>query len=198
MKILKKGILEVICGSMFSGKTEELIRRMRRSQIAQLKTQVFKHSLDHDRTATENLRSHAGDKLAAIAVDTSATLKELILDDSRVIGIDEAQFFSAELCIVIQELIDTGKKVIVSGLDLDFRGIPFGCIPPLLALADRVIKLKAVCIICGEDAQFTQRVVDGKPAKFSDPIIMVGADERYQARCRGCYQIDKKPREIEL
>jgi thymidine kinase len=188
-----KGKLEVICGSMFSGKTEELIRRLRRAQIAQLKTQVFKHSLDN-RLTTENLHSHNGDKISAIAIDTAAGLKDLALHDVQVIGIDEVQFFSIELINVIQMLLEQGKQIYAAGLDLDFRGVPFGCMPPLLALADTVIKLKAVCITCGNDAHFTQRLVNGKPARFTDPIILIGAEECYQARCRTCYEIDIRPR----
>jgi len=198
VKTVKKGRLEVICGSMFSGKTEELIRRLRRAQIAQLKTQVFKHSLDNQRSPTVQLHSHGGDSLAAMAVDTTASLQQLVLDDSYLIGIDEVQFFSSEICLAIQEFIEKGKHVIVAGLDLDFRGLPFGCMPALLALADDVTKLKAVCIMCGDNAHFTQRMVNGRPAKYNDPIVMVGAMERYQARCRGCYKTAEKPLGVEL
>lgn len=195
MAKLTRGKLEVICGSMFSGKTEELIRRMRRAQYAQLKTQVFKHSLDN-RITTENIHSHSGDKVAAIAIDTATGLKDLVLPDVHIIGIDEVQFFSIELVSVIQSLLEQGKHIIAAGLDLDFRGVPFGCIPPLLALADTITKLQAVCIQCGDDAHFTQRLVNGKPAKFTDPVILVGAEECYQARCRECYRIDQHPKEF--
>ncbi len=192
-RLVMKGKLEVICGSMFSGKTEELIRRMRRAQFAQLKTQVFKHSLDN-RLTTENLHSHSGDKISAIAIDTAASLKDLVLPDAQIIGIDEVQFFSIELINVIQGLLEQGKQIITAGLDLDFRGVPFGCMPPLMAIADNVTKLKAVCIACGNDAHFTQRLVNDKPAKFTDPIILIGAQECYQARCRTCYEIDQRPK----
>lgn len=185
-----KGNLDVVCGSMFSGKTEEVIRRLRRSIIAQQKTQIFKHSLD-DRVTTESLHSHSGDKLSAIAVTTPEALFNMILPETQVVGIDEVQFFSHEIVYVIDELINQGKHVIAGGLDLDFRGIPFGPMPALLAIADSVTKLKAVCMVCGQDAHFTQRIVNGKPARFDDPIILVGAQECYQARCRRCYQIDK-------
>lgn len=190
-----KGKLEVICGSMFSGKTEELIRRLRRAQIAQLKTQVFKHSLDN-RLTTEYLHSHGGDKLSAIAVDTAMQIRDLVLPETQVIGIDEVQFFSLELIGVIHALLLQGRQIIAAGLDLDFRGVPFGCIPPLMAIGDTITKLKAVCIECGNDAHFTQRLVNGKPAQFTDPIILVGAQECYQARCRACYHIDQHPKEF--
>lgn len=189
MHTTPKGKLEVICGSMFSGKSEELIRRMRRAEFAQLKTQVFKHSLDN-RTTTEHIHAHSGDKLAAIAVEKPSTIRDFYLPQAQVIGIDEVQFFSQEIIPIIFELVEAGKRVIVAGLDLDFRGLPFGCMPALLAMADNVTKLKAVCMECGSDAHFTQRLVDGQPAKFNDTLIMIGAQECYQARCRDCYKID--------
>ena len=181
------GKLDVICGSMFSGKTEELIRRLRRSTIAQLKTQIFKHRLD-DRVTTECLHSHGGNKLSATAINNTQSLKELLAHDTQVVGIDEVQFFSSDIVDTIQELVALGKHVVVAGLDLDFRGMPFACRPTLLALADTVTKLKAICVICGGDAHFSQRIIDGRPAQADDPIILVGAQESYQARCRSCYQ----------
>jgi len=187
-KNIRKGKLEVICGSMFSGKSEELIRRLRRAEFAHLKIQVFKHCLDNRKTL-DQINAHSGDKLCAVAVDTVKNLKNFILEDTQVIGIDEVQFFSEDIIEFIHELIKTGKRIIVAGLDLDFRGIPFGCMPSLLALADIVTKLQAVCMICGDDAHYTQRLVNGNPARFSEPIIVIGAQECYQARCRGCYQI---------
>ena len=189
------GKLEVICGSMFSGKSEELIRRLRRAEFAQLKTQVFKHCLD-DRTTTEHIHAHSGDKLAAIAIEKPSTLCEFYLPNVDVIGIDEVQFFSPDILPIILEIIEAGKRVIVAGLDLDFRGIPFGCMPALLAMADSVTKLQAVCMKCGQDAHFTQRLVNNLPARFDDPLIMIGAQECYQARCRNCYSIDKKIKEL--
>ena len=183
------GKLEVICGSMFSGKSEELIRRVRRAEFAQLSTQVFKHCLDNRKTI-DHINAHSGDKLSAIAIDSVTLLQEFLLDDTEVIGIDEVQFFSEDIIPVIQKLVAQGKRVIVAGLDLDFRGIPFGCMPMLLALADSATKLQAVCMICGTDAHFTQRLVNGKPAKATEPVIVIGAEECYQARCRECYAID--------
>ncbi len=189
---IKIGSLEVICGSMFSGKSEELIRRVRRSQIAQLAAIVFKHRID-DRTTIEYIHSHSGDKLKAIALDNSSEIYNYIFDELDVIGIDEVQFFGDEIIPLIFDLVDAGKRVIVAGLDLDFRGVPFGPMSKLLALANNVTKLNAVCLICSEDAHFSQRLINGKPAQFDDPIIFIGAEESYQARCRKCYEINKRP-----
>lgn len=187
----KFGRLEVICGSMFSGKSEELIKRLRRAQIANLNTLVFKHSID-DRITVEYLHSHNGDKIKAIAVESVELIEDYMFDELQVIGIDEVQFFNKRIVEVICKLIESGKRVIVSGLDLDFRGMPFGSMPLLMAMADVVTKLNAVCQICGKDAHFSQRLVNGNPAQYDDPIVLIGADESYQARCRLCYKIDKK------
>ena len=189
---MKSGCLEVICGSMFSGKSEELIRRLRRAQIANLTTLVFKHSMDN-RTTIEHIHSHSGDKLKAIALEKAHDILEYNFDELQVIGIDEVQFFQDNIIEVILRLVDAGKRVIVAGLDLDFRGKPFGCMPTLLAMADTVSKLNAVCLICSSDAHFTQRLINGKPAEYDDPLILVGANECYQARCRSCFKINKKP-----
>ncbi|MGC2310888.1 MAG: thymidine kinase [Candidatus Babeliaceae bacterium] len=183
------GSLEVICGSMFSGKSEELIRRLRRAELAQLKVQVFKHTLDNRKT-TDHIHAHSGSKIAAVALDHVKNLNSFILSPTQVIGIDEVQFFPSSIVGIIHQFVMQGKRIIVAGLDLDFRGLPFGCMPALLALADSVTKLKAVCMECSGDAHFTQRLVDGQPAKATDPLIMIGAQECYQARCRTCYQID--------
>ncbi len=188
----KKGRLEVVCGSMFSGKSEELIRRVKRSQLAKQNVIVFKHSLD-DRTSTEYVVSHNGNKFEAIPIESPSTILAVAEKDIDVVGIDEVQFFSQEIIHVICTLVDAGKRVIVAGLDLDFRGIPFGPIPTLLAIADNVTKLKAICMLCGQDAHFTQRLVNGKPARFDDPTILVGAQENYQARCRDCHAVDRAP-----
>jgi thymidine kinase len=186
-----KGRLEVICGSMFSGKSEELIRRLRRAQFAQLPMQTFKHNLDV-RATIDSIHAHNGDSLAALAIGSGADLKNYVIENSQIIAIDEIQFFSVDIVDVIVNLVDNGKRVIVAGLDLDFRGLPFGCMPLLLALADIVTKLKAVCVICGNDAHFTQRLVNNQPAQASDSLIVIGAQECYQARCRDCYRIDKQ------
>ena len=183
--------LEVICGSMFSGKSEELIRRIKRAEYAQLNVLAFKHNLDNRKTV-DHIHAHSGERIKAIAVDNPEDIKALVYPEVHVVGIDEVQFFSNKIIQVILDLIENGKRVIVAGLDLDFRGMPFGCMPVLLALADNVTKLCAVCVNCGHDAHFTQRLVNGNPAKFYDPLIVIGAQECYQARCRECFMIDRK------
>lgn len=189
---VNKGTLEVICGSMFSGKTEELIRRLHRAQYARQNVVIFKHSLD-DRTTVDYVVSHNGGKIKATPLDNPHDIYNFITSSVQVIGIDEVQFFNRDIVPIICDLIDMGKRVIVAGLDLDFKGIPFGCIPLLMSIADEVTKLKAICIDCGKDAHFTQRLVNGKPACYDDPVILVGAQESYQARCRSCHRIDKQP-----
>jgi thymidine kinase len=185
------GQLEVICGPMFSGKSEELIRRLRRAKIAQQAVITFKPQIDN-RYGLEYVVSHNGSKVDAKPLENVFDIIEIVnANDASVIGIDEAQFFAPELISVICQLIQSKKRVIVAGLDLDFRGAPFGCMPALLAIADKVTKLHAICTECGHDAQFSQRLVNGNPAKYDDPIVMIGAQEAYQARCRGCYSIDK-------
>jgi thymidine kinase len=189
----REGSLEVICGPMFSGKSEELIRRLRRAKIAQQKVMVFKNTLDNQRTdAFEYVVSHDGTKLYAQAIDSVENILSVALTaHADVVGIDEVQFFPKEVIGIICQLIEAKKRVIVAGLDLDFRCAPFGPMPILLAIADKITKLQAICSLCGSDANFTQRLVDNKPARFDDPVIQVGAQEAYQARCRGCYCIDK-------
>ena len=184
----KKGRLEVICGSMFSGKSEELIRRIRRAEFAQQTTQVFKPIIDNRKTV-DHIHAHSGDKKQAIPVASTQEFLDKLSSDCTVIGIDEVQFLDADIIPAIFELVDKGLRVIVAGLDLVFRGLPFGCMPALLSLADSVTKLNAICMVCGYDAHFTQRLVNGKPAKFDDPLILIGAEECYQARCRDCYSI---------
>jgi len=189
----KQGTLEVVCGPMFSGKSEELIRRLRRAQIAKLNVLTCKHSLD-DRHMIECVVSHDGNKIEAEAVENVEDILKLGTQEKiDVVGIDEAQWFDNQIVSVACRLIDAGKRVIIAGLDLDFRGVPFGSMPILMAVADDVTKLQAICTICGKDAHFTQRIVDGKPAKYSDPVNFVGAQEAYQARCRDCHDIDKRP-----
>ncbi len=187
-----KGSLEIICGSMFSGKSEELIRRLKRAEIAQQQVFAFKPSIDNRKT-TEYVLSHNGNKIKAFAVQHPREVLQLLPEHSSVIGFDEVQFFSQDIIGVICLLIEQGKRIIAAGLDLDFRGIPFGPMPTLLAVADHITKLKAICIQCGRDAQFTQRLVNGKPANYNDPLIVIGAEEFYQARCRNCFVIDRKP-----
>jgi len=189
----QKGSLEVICGPMFSGKSEELIRRLRRAKIARQTVITFKNSLDdRHQHAIEYVVSHDGNKLSARPVESLDEILQLALHpDVDVVGIDEVQFFAQEIIPIMCELIEAGKRVVTAGLDLDFRGVPFGPMPILLAIADKITKLRAICSICGLDAHFTQRLVNGEPARYDDPIILVGAEEAYQARCRTCFTIDK-------
>jgi thymidine kinase len=191
-KIEQKGKLEVVCGSMFSGKTEELIRRVRRAHIAGLKVQVFKPEID-ERGTPRAIHTHNGEQFAAQVLAHGERLFEAVASETQVVGIDEVQFFSSAVVPAIQHLLLLGVRVIVSGLDLDFRGIPFGCMPTLMALADSVTKLRAVCTECGDDAHFTQRLVNGQPASFKDPLILIGAQDYYQARCRACFCIRDAP-----
>ena len=183
--------LEVIVGSMFSGKSEELIRRVKRAIIARRAVQVFKPSID-DRFGNALVRSHDGDSFVALTVRSSADVSRSVGPDTSVVGIDEVQFFDPGIVDVVRSLVSDGRRVICAGLDLDFRGEPFGPVPVLLALAERVDKLEAICVVCGEAATRTQRIVDGVPAFFEDPIIVIGAQEAYEARCRGCHEVPRR------
>jgi thymidine kinase len=177
------GSLEVITGSMFSGKTDELIRRLRRATIARQKVQVFKPIIDC-RYAIEKVTSHAGNNFEAIPIHHAAGALECLEPDTTVVAIDEAQFFGPDIITIVQQLADRGLRVIVAGLDTDFRGEPFGPMPVLMSLAEQVDKLHAICMVCGEEASRTQRLVNGQPARYDDPIVIVGAAEMYEARCR--------------
>jgi thymidine kinase len=185
------GSLEVIVGSMFSGKSEELIRRAKRSVIARRPVQVFKPAVD-DRFGLEIVRSHDGGSFVAIPVRTSADLRSRIGADTAVVAIDEVQFFDAGIVDVCRQLVADGRRVVCAGLDLDFRGEPFGPVPALLALAERVDKLQAICVRCGEPGTRTQRIVDGVPADYDEPIIVIGAQEAYEARCRSHHEVPRK------
>jgi thymidine kinase len=178
-----RGRVEVICGSMFSGKTEELIRRARRAQIAQQRVQVFKPVIDN-RYGLKRVTSHDGKGLEAHPVTSSADVAQCVDHDTTVVAIDEVQFFDLGIVEVIDKLASHGVRVICAGLDLDFRAEPFGPMPLLMARAEEVVKLHAICVICGEEASRTQRLVDGQPARYDDPIIVIGAAESYEARCR--------------
>jgi thymidine kinase len=191
---MSKGSLEVICGSMFSGKTEELMRRLRRAEFAKQQVLTIKHDIDV-RKSYSCIVSHNGEQREAFSMSNEvihlSKIIDLCTESISVIGIDEIQFFPPEIITIISELIERGKRIIVAGLDLDFRGLPFGIMPSLLALAEKVTKLRAICVECGKDACHTQRLINGKPARFNDPVILVGAEECYQARCRNCFTIDK-------
>ncbi len=184
------GWIEVICGSMFSGKTEELLRRVRRAQIARQRVQLFKHTLDQRYDAIK-VTSHNGLSELAIPVDTTEALRAQLDEEADVIAIDEVQFFDETIVSLCQTLAEQGKRVICAGLDLDFRGLPFGPMPNLLAVAEEVSKLHAICVVCGGPASRSQRLIDGRPARFDDPIIVVGASERYEARCRHCHEVPR-------
>ncbi|HSH02504.1 MAG TPA: thymidine kinase [Anaerolineae bacterium] len=188
MNMHPQGRVELVCGSMFSGKTEELIRRVRRAVIARQNVQVFKPSLDN-RYHAERVMSHNGMGVEARPVDSSAEILALIAPETTVIAIDEVQFFDEGVVEICATLADQGKRVICAGLDTDFRGEPFGQMPRLMAQAELVDKLHAICVICGGEASRTQRLIDGRPASVDDPVVMVGADEVYEARCRHCHQL---------
>ncbi len=172
--------MEVICGPMFSGKSEELIRRVVRVRIARRPVQVFKPAID-DRYAEREVVSHSALSVAATPVNGSAELLAGVDDDTAVVGIDEAQFFDHDLVDAVDTLADTGRQVIIAGLDLDYLGRPFGPIPTLVGRAEYVTKTLAVCVRCGEPANFTQRTVSG------DALVVLGAQDSYEARCRRCW-----------
>ncbi|MGN1400499.1 MAG: thymidine kinase [Bacillus sp. (in: firmicutes)] len=184
----KAGWMELICGSMFSGKSEELIRRVRRTQFARQKTIVFKPALD-DRYAKKAVVTHNGASVIAVPVKKSADIFKHINNDYDVIAIDEVQFFDEEIVEVAQYLANSGFRVILAGLDQDFRGEPFGPVPLLMALSENVTKLQAVCSVCGQAASRTQRLIDNEPANYHDPIILVGASEAYEPRCRHHHEV---------
>ncbi len=182
------GWIEVICGSMFSGKTEELIRRLRRARIARQQVQVFKPSIDR-RYADGEVTSHNGVQIDALPVQHAGQVCDVMAPETTVVAIDEAQFFDDNLIALCEDLADRGLRVIVAGLDLDFRGEPFGPMPALIARAEQVTKLQAICVECGGPASRTQRLIEGRPAAYDDPVILVGAREVYEARCRGCHEV---------
>jgi len=177
------GSIEVITGSMFCGKTDELIRRLRRATIARQKVKVFKPVIDN-RYAHEKVTSHAGSEFAAIPIGSAQKILDYLDKDTTVVAIDEAQFFDQDLIPIVHNLADRGLRVIVAGLDTDFRGEPFGPMPAIMAQAEKIDKLQAICMICGEPASRTQRLINGEPAHFNDPVVIVGAAEMYEARCR--------------
>lgn len=188
----REGWLEVVCGSMFSGKSEELIRRVRRASFGRQKIQVFKPQLDN-RYSEKEVVSHNGTKVYAFPVEQSVDILDLLEKDTQVVAIDEVQFFDEAVVGVVQHLADEGIRVIVAGLDQDFRGEPFGHVPTLMSLAETVTKLQAICLSCGSPASRTQRLIDGKPASYHDPIILVGASESYEPRCRHCHEVPESP-----
>jgi thymidine kinase len=190
------GWIEVIVGSMFSGKSEELMRRLRRAQIARQSVAVFKPLLDNRYHATDVV-SHDGTRLAARPVDTSMQILSVV-GDVEVVGIDEAQFFDEHVVEVAIRLADQGKRVIVAALDMDFKNEPFGPVPHLLAVAEFVDKLQAICQVCGGPATRTQRLIAGRPATVDEPVIRVGAQESYEPRCRQCHELPTSRPSLDL
>lgn len=182
------GWIELICGSMFSGKTEELIRRVVRAQIAKQKVQVFKPAID-TRYKADKVSAHSGSYHNALTVETADDITDYIKEDTDVVAIDEVQFFDWSVADLCEWLADEGRRVILAGLDMDFRGEPFGPMPLLMAQAESVDKLQAICVVCGAPASRTQRLIDGRPANYDDPVIMVGASEVYEARCRAHHEV---------
>ncbi len=180
------GWLEVVCGPMFSGKSEEMIRRLRRAEIAGQKVVVFKPQID-DRYDAADVVSHAGVRMRAIPVGSVADVLQRA-EGYDVVGIDEVQFFEATVIEAAQSLADRGVRVICAGLDQDFRRLPFGPMPELLSRAEFVDKLQAVCQCCGGPATTTQRLLDGEPAPYEGETIVVGARDAYEARCRDCHR----------
>jgi thymidine kinase len=187
----REGWIEVICGGMFSGKSEELIRRIRRAKIAKLNVQAFKPAID-DRYHCEAIASHNGLIADAMPIRRASEILSLVRPETDVVAIDEVQFFEPEIVDICQQLADSGKRVICAGLDQDFRGKPFGPTPILLAVAEYVTKLQAICVKCGAPASRTQRLINGRPAAEDDPVILVGALEQYEARCRHCHELSRK------
>jgi thymidine kinase len=188
------GNLTVIHGCMFSGKTGELIRLIKRAKIAGKHVLVFKPTIDN-RYTNNSVASHDGFLEDAICIDKSTDILNIVFSSggTHVIAIDEVQFLDFEIESVIEFLLDLNYDVIIAGLDTDFRAEPFGSMPNLIAKADETIHLKAICLVCGEDAIRTQRVINGKPADYNDPIILVGAKESYEARCREHHDVPNKP-----
>ena len=182
------GKITVVCGSMFAGKSEELIRLARRALYAKRKVQVFKPKID-DRYDQTMVVTHMGVRHEAVAVDNVADLRTKLDPSANMILIEEAQFFDDSIVDLATEIADRGVEIVLAGLDQDFRRRPFGPMPALLAIADDVVKLRAICMKCGEPASHTYRSVDGQPARENDPIVLIGATESYEARCRRCYEL---------
>lgn len=190
----REGWIEVICGCMFAGKTEELIRRINVLSFAKKKIIIFKPKIDNRYSETK-VMSHSGVSVECVVIEKSKEILDTVMKDPdiEVVCIDEVQFFDHEVVEICEYLADMGKRVMVAGLDKDFRGEPFGIMPELLTKAEFVTKLTAVCARCGAPATRTQRLIGGKPASFNDPIVVVGASEQYEPRCRHCHKVINKP-----
>ena len=188
----RAGWIEVICGVMFSGKSEELIRRVRRAIIAKKRVQVFKSHLDERYAGIYQVSSHDGRTVNAQPVDTTEQIARMVLTETQVVAIDEAQFLDAGIVDLVTTLANRGVRVIVAGTDTDFRGEPFGAMPQLLTVAEVVDKLHAICMVCGNPASRNQRLIGGKPARYDSPTIMVAGTESYEARCRACHSVPRR------
>lgn len=189
---LRDGWIEVICGSMYAGKTEELLRRIRRIEYAKKTILVFKPKIDN-RYSDGEVVSHNNERVKSINISNPLDIMKYVDPLPYAIAIDEVQFLKRDVIDVCEKLANLGVRVITAGLDKDFRGEPFGIMPELLAKAEYVTKLQAICQVCGAPATRTQRIINGKPAKYTDPIVLVGAKEHYEARCRHCHQVEGKP-----
>lgn len=196
MRYREASWLEVIVGCMFSGKSEELIRRVKRATIAKQKVIVFKPAID-DRYAQEKVVAHNGSAVHCIPISKGTQIFDYVDETCDVVAIDEVQFFSDDIIRVCTSLVQQGKRVIAAGLDQDFRGEPFGPVPRLLALADEVTKLNAICVVCGRPASRTQRMINGEPASYHDPIILIGATENYEARCNRCHTVPGRSEDVD-
>ena len=187
----KFGWIECICGSMFSGKSEELLRRIKRGVIAKQKVLLFKPSIDN-RYDENRVSTHNGNSYDSISIEKSSDILNFVKDTNYdIIGIDEIQFFDNDIVRIINKLADDGIRVIVAGLDMDFKAEPFHPMPEIMAISEMVTKLHAVCNKCGKEASRSQRLINGKPAKYDDPIVVIGASESYEARCRHCHEIER-------
>ncbi|MBA3522027.1 MAG: thymidine kinase, partial [Gemmatimonadales bacterium] len=185
---MRPGWIEVVSGVMFSGKSEELIRRVRRAIIARRRAQVFKSHLDSRYTGLYSVSSHDGTEIEASPVDSAAEIFRLVHPEAELVAIDEAQFLDPDIVSVSTTLAGRGVRVILAGTDTDFRGEPFGSMGQLMAVAELVTKLQAICVVCGDPACRNQRLINGKPARYDSPTIMVGGREGYEARCRHCHK----------
>ena len=187
----KFGWIECICGSMFSGKSEELLRRIKRGVIAKQKVLLFKPSIDN-RYDENRVFTHNGNSYDSISIEKSSDILNFVKDTKYdIIGIDEIQFFDNDIVKIINKLADDGIRVIVAGLDMDFKAEPFHPMPEIMAISEMVTKLHAVCNKCGKEASRSQRLINGKPAKYDDPVVVIGASESYEARCRHCHEIER-------
>ena len=191
----RSGWIEVVAGVMFSGKSEELIRRVRRAIIGKKKVQVFKSHLDDRYSGVFSISSHDGRSVEAVPVDSSLQIAQQLNGLADVVAIDEAQFLDSGIVALSTSLAERGIRVIIAGTDTDFRGEPFGAMPQLMAVADVVDKLHAICVVCGGPASRNQRLLEGRPARYDSPIIMVGGRESYEARCRHCHQVPRRDEE---